>query len=518
MNRLVLCISAALLSVTLAKLAADEASSSPVQTPIAVTDDTSLQAVSGKTAIVSGKVDRIEVMEKSSHRRVRFVGTKFFLFINSKDFFAHPGWELDAWVGQDIFAVGLVKPYYKQLEMVVSAPEQMAATAEALKLPAGGAGSRNAAPTAPTGMPIKLPVVSLTQLRLETKGEKEKRTVEFLIEALEGRWEKSTGKSSSSGILRLETTSTRAREPAVQAAQIAAQRLGGEWPGGSVFRIGKRAAGGGGAAVPTGFATVLLLETSLRGWALPPNLHIAGDVFPNGSLEGGNNELFHLLHREPTGKPVILVPETAIDTLNDLVLEGQAARLLSVEVLSVKDLEGAAATLEAWSKQPLEVAFCDQLQQALAARGIGVLRQPEVRAKLSAVVKRSPRLNLRVLLELTNGKPPERFSVNGSAQRLSSFHRRIEQKLSTLKSDEPEAKKLCREMRDELLKLVPRCHEKSKEFAASLLQALEALKEGARYEAKDDSPRAKKARSAMQDALSKAAGDARAVQTEIGYR
>lgn len=479
-----------------------------------------LQVMVGKQIVVRGTVDKIEAT-KTKIQKVRFKDTNFFIYISSKDFAAHQDWNLDAWVGKEIYAVGVVKVYYKQLELVVSHPSQLAASADLLKAPAPAVAANPAAgPNAPAeDLTAKLPAATLTQLRFQIQGAKSKRTLRLVSETMEARWEKLSSRSTSTSLLRFNGTSfsTKGREPANQAAQMVMTRNAGKWPAGHVARM-IRANDAEGAGWPTGFATALLLEATIQGIKLPSGLKVAGDLKSDGTLTGGHNELTHLLREQMEDGSVVIVSPTAAAVLEDLLLEGNVARLVESQIFVVKSLDEALAVLK--SLPPDETASkLSALKQDIASRGVGFLRQAETRAKVVEVVAQFPNLcNAKLLLMAAEGKtkPAELFSLNGTANRLFQLLEECETNLASFTTDTPESKKKLKEVTERFAKLKPRCHSRYKVFSECLETLLEALKDNIRFDPKDTSPRAKKARSALEDAMSKAAAECVTVEGEIG--
>jgi hypothetical protein len=146
-----------------------------------------------------------------------------------------------------------------------------------------------------------------------------------------------------------------------------------------------------------------------------------------------------------------------------------------------------------------------------------MLRQTDERAKLDAMLRACPQLlNAQILLGAINTKREPTYSVNGTANRLFAIHEQCEFNLPSLQTDSPDARKLHREITDQLAKLQPLCHPKFKLFARSLDALLDALRDVSRNDPKDTGARAKKARSALSDALANAASEAAGVEGEVG--
>ncbi len=484
------------------------------------TDDAGIEAALGKIATVRATVERVEV-QKSEHRKIILKGTKFCLYIYAKDFAASPNWNLDAWVGKEIFASGVIKPYYSSKEIVLKAPSQIGATAAELKVPEGEASSSGLpAGTTPAGgdFVVKLPKAELTQVVIRTTGTWFSRVSTLGSEKIEISW--AQGKSSASGkaLLFGTSTSSKGRVPADDAVGIVAARHGGEWPVGKSVQV-TRPPSTDGSIWPTTLTMAVLLESSIQGWKLPPGTRIMGTLNPDGTIEGGHNELYRLLQQPPAGEGIVLVPAATWPTFEDQILQGAMAPLANTRFFSVSSLDDVGTILTAlehdtWAAQ---LKALGNLQTTLAAKGVIALRSPEARAGLIEMVRFCPSLvNIRVFQKVAEGKPAAAYTLNGAAQRLFALHTQYLVARELLQNTTPEARKKAKEFKDALATMKPLIPAKYKLVVETLDELFDAVQDAVRYESKDDSARASKSRSTLKTAASKAASEVAILEPEVG--
>ncbi len=485
------------------------------EAPLEAGDSAALKAAMGRSVIVHGVLEKISVTS-SGHRKVHFKGSSLFLYLSSSDFENRSDWKLEEWIGKEVYAGGPVKSYFGKPEIILTDPAQIATAADQVKLPAGS-GPKDG-PALGTGFAVNAPSASLTQLRLDIKTTTKARFVSLISESMDLRWEKAASTSSSGNVLRFETSSTtsKGRNPADQAVGFVTARHGGQWPAGRFVRVTRQQRGEN-VGWPSMFTTSLLLESTIMGLPLPPRLLVTGDLNANGTLERGENEVFHILKNGLSS--TLLVPESAASALQDLFLEKGPEALAVGPIFAVKSMDDAITVLQALSNKTWDapLAALAGWREPLKARGLGVLRQTEDSAKLEAMARLCPQLlNAQVMQWALKLKPGTTLSVNGTANRLFAFHADCVFNLSALQSDEPEKRKLHAEYAARLAKLQPLWHPKYKAFAKALDDLLDALKDASRNEPKDTSDRAKKARAALADAVSQASSEAAGVEGEIG--
>ena len=485
------------------------------EVPLEAGDSAALKAAMGRSVIVHGVLEKISVTS-SGHRKVHFKDSSLFLYLTSSDFENGADWKLEDWIGKEVYAGGPVKSYFGKPQITLTDPAQIATAADQVKLPAGS-GPKNG-PALGTGFAVNTTSASLVQLRLDVRNTTKVRYAVLVSESMDLRWEKAASTSSSANVLRFETSSTtsKGRNPADQAVGFVTARHGGQWPAGRFVRVTRQQQGEN-VGWPSMLTTSLLLESTIMGLPLPARLLVTGDLNANGSLERGENEVFHILKNGL--QSTLLVPESSGPALQDLFLEKGPEALAVGPIFAVKSMDDALAVLQALSKKTWDapLAALASWREPLKARGLGVLRQPEDAAKLDAMVRLCPQLlNAQVMQSVLKLKPGTTLSENGTANRLFAFHADCVFNLSALQSDEPEKRKLQAEYAARLAKLQPLCHPKYKSFAKVLDDLLGALKDASRNEAKDTSDRAKKARAALADAISKASSESAGVEGEIG--
>ncbi len=473
----------------------------------------------GKVALVRGTVDKIDTM-KTGHRKVFFKGSKFFLFITAKDFAAHADWNLDAWVGKELYAIGLVKLYYSQKEMVVTAPSQIGASAEGLKLGANVAAAGD--PSAPDGadLAIKSNKAALTQLRLQISGAKTARAAKLMSENLSVSWEAQSSRSTTNKQLRFEGSSysTKGREPSDAAVTLIMARHGGDWPTGKVAQV-TRPQSPDGAGWPTTLAMAVLLESTLSAWELPAGLRVLGDLNAAGAIEGGQNELYHLLQQNLPADVIVLVPAASLATMTDQALQLGRPNSANVKFFGVQSLDEVGTVLEGLAHKTWEpqLAALTNLQLALAAKGPTALRSAEARAVLADLARFCPLLlNGKLLQAAAEGKGGGLYSLNGAAQRLFALHTAYENESTLLQTGSPEARKKAKEFKDTLMALKPAIPAKYKLVVEKLETLLDALQDAVRCDPKDDSARAKKARSQLESANAAATAEVFTLEGEVG--
>ena len=485
------------------------------EAPLEAGDIAALKSAMGRTVVVHGVVEKISVTS-SGHRKVHFKDSSLFLYLNSSDFEKRSDWKLEEWIGKEVYAGGPVKSYFGKPEIILTDPAQIATAANQVKLPAGSS-SKNA-PALGTGFAVNATTASLTQLRLDVRTTTKARFVALVSESMELRWEKAASTSSSGSVLRFETsgTTSKGRDPADRAVSFVTARHGGQWPAGRFVRMTRQQQGDK-AGWPSMFTTSLLLESTVIGLPLPPRLLVTGELTANGTLERGENEVFHILKNGL--QATLLVPESAAPALQDFFLENGPEALAVGPIFAVKSLDDAIHVLQVLSNKNLDapLAVLASWREPLKARGLGVLRQSEDAAKLEAMARLCPQLlNAQMMQTALKLKPDTTLSQNGTANRLFAFHAECAFNLAALQSDEPEKRKVQADYAARLAKLQPLCHPKYKSFAKALDTLLDALKDARRNEPKDTSDRAKKARAALADAISKASSEAAGVEGEIG--
>ena len=483
--------------------------------PLEAGDSAALKTAIGRTVVVHGVLEKISVTS-SGHRKVHFKDSSLFLYLSSSDFEKLPDWKLEQWIGKEVYAGGSVKSYFGKPEIILKDPAQIAATADQVKLPTGS--SSKTGPALGTGFAVNLTVASLTQLRLDVKSTSKARFVTLASESMDLRWEKAASNSSSASVLRFESSSTtsKGRNPADQAVAFITARHGGQWPAGRFVRITRQQQGES-VSWPSLLTTSLLLESTITGVTPPPRMLVAGDLTGNGTLERGENEVFHVL-KNGLQSP-LLVPESAAPALQDLFLEKGAEALAAGPIFAVKSLDEALAVFQGLANKTwaAPLAALESWREPLKARGLSVIRQPNESAKLDAMMRQCPQLlNAQVIQKALKLNPGTTLSANGTANRLFAFHSECIFNQSSLQSDEPEKRKLQSEYAARLTKLQPLCHPKYKSFAKALDTLLATLKDASHNEPKDPSDRAKKARATLADALSQASSQAAGVESEIG--
>jgi hypothetical protein len=357
-------------------------------------------------------------------------------------------------------------------------------------------------------------------LRLQIQGAKTTRIAKLVAERMAVRWDAQSARSTSSQALRFDGTSfsTKGREPADGAVTIITARHGGEWPSGKTVHV-TRPQGVEGAGWPTTLTMAVLLESSVNGWVLPPEVRLLGALTPSGIIESGQNELYHFLQAAPQGEPIMLVPTTAQAALEDQLLQGSLARLTEARYFGVASLDEIGTVLEGLKNKTWEAQLqaLSNLQKALASKGIALLRTPEARAALAEMSRFCPPLlNAKILAAAAEGKLISAYSVNGSAHRLFALHEEYEEQRSLLQTDTPESHKKAKEFKDALLALRPLVSPKYKTVVEKLDELFDAARDAVRFDAKETSSKAKKARSALEDAQSKAAGEVVRLESEIG--
>jgi hypothetical protein len=482
------------------------------------TDAAGIDAALGKVATVHATVERIEV-QKTEHRKIILKGTKFCLYIFAKDYAASPNWNLDAWVGKEIFATGLIKPYYSNKEIVLKSPSQIGATAAELKLPVGESQAATPAGTMPAGgdFEVKLPKAELTQMVIQIKGSWMTRVSSLASEKIEIAWNQ--GKTNSSGkALIFGSYNSKGREAGDAAVSIVAARHGGEWPAGKSVQV-IRPATTDGSAWPTTLTMAVLLESSIQGWKIPPGTKIMGELSANGMIEGGHNELYRTLQLPPAGDGIVLVPASTWSTFEDVILQGSLAPLANTRFFSIGSLDDVGTILTALEHNTWDAQFkmLSNLQSTLATKGQIALRSPEARAGLIEMARFCPSLiNIRALAKVADGKPATVYSINGAAQRLFAIHAQYLAARELLQNTTPEARKKAKELKDALATMKPLIPPKYKVIVEKLDALFDAVQDAVRYEAKDDSPRATKSRSTLKSAASSAATEVAIVEPEVG--
>lgn len=489
-------------------------------TVIEATDAASLTASVGQTILVHGTIERTSVSQVG-YARLFLRDTKFNLYIASANFKAHADWNLAQWEGKECYAVGINRLYRGQPQLVLTAPSQLGTDPAALKIPAAGAATKAASTVPDDTLQVQSEQAALTQLHLQIKSTKTNRLATLAAESMELHWDALSSRSTSTSKLRFDGSSyysTKGREPADAAVTLVMAEHNGAWPEAKVARV-TRAQSGETATWPTTLTMAVLLETTFNGWKLPPGLKLCGELTSTGSIDGGQNEIYHFLQTPALPEEILIVPLNALPALQDQWLQGPSTRLAECRIFGVQSLDDVGIVLEALSSKAWEPQFTllGNLQKSLTAKGVNVLRSPEVRTALLEMTRFCPYLlNARVLQAAAESKSPTLYSLNGAAHRLYALHQATWLDSALLQSDTPEGRRKAKEMKDALLALKPLCLPKFKLVIEKLDDLLDTTREATRFESKDTSPRARKARTAHTDAVSKAATEVALLESELG--
>lgn len=487
---------------------------------VPVAEAESLRARLGQRATVRGVIKRVETMP-SLNRRLWFTQGEFILFIRRSDYQAHePRWNLQEWVGREVFATGEVADYRGRLELIIRSPEQLASSAETLPAPAtppspeppatpaGGGSPAPAGQPEPRPSPAGAATVQLANAAISQLAAVTDVARPYL--ALE-RFEANFAPGSRSGAppLVLESFSGRDRSSALAGLEAARARLG-DWPRGQILRV-RKSGGGTGPGLTEGLPLALLLLSLTEGFEIPERVVAVGRFAGAGALIGGHDEIALWPASPPPPNSWIIVPASARDSLMDHVLDGEWSVLLGPPLFGAADLAEAVEIVRGlqdgrW-QQALDLH--SQVRTLLEGRRDSppapLLRHPQVRQRLESVRTACPaHLTASVLLEAGSERLPPRYSTAGTGLRLRQFYLDLTGDIKLVRESSADGRRRLREHLQRFELLQQRADPSWQRFSTALARMVDALKDAPKADEKNPSSREKKAAEALKEASASA--------------
>lgn len=464
---------------------------------IPVTDLDALRAKLKETVLVRGTVREVTT-GRSGYKRVHFHDTTFFLYIAKKDLDRFPDWKPEEWQGRNVFARGQVSEYRSQLELIIRAPSDLAASAEALppSFSPAAATSRVAKDMSPgtssSSMPLEPKRTSTEVSQVLARLDVPQPYLAF--ERFKATFD--TGFRSTAPLI-LESYSGRDRSPALAGVEVIRTRHG--WPARKILRVTRSLTDGApGPGLPHSFAVALMVEAMLQDIDLPATLAVGGHVQPDGTLAGGREEIMMLPTPPPPEGSLLLLPEAARSALIDLALDEQWEVLTRYSILGAKTLDDAARLTRLLSAGAYAEAIerFASLGAELGSNPAQTIRSPTQRSRLQSILTSCPEhLTAQALLELSTSREGPRYSAPASAIKLRLFYAKLaDTRLSKAKSKEEETRRKLRELKNECRALGNKIDPSCEEFHTALKGWLDAMEVDLRFSANDDSARAKKVR------------------------
>ncbi len=464
---------------------------------VPVSDAAKLRTFMGRSAVVQGKVKRVEAL-KTGTVRVWFEGAESILYIRKGSLAAHPDWKPGELEGRDIFATGTVADYKGRLELVVERPTQIAQSAEKLDLSTGnakkggttggGGKAEGGTTTGEGGPPFKTESAAVGQLRAITTGVAQPYVAYERFQGAAAR-----GSRGSSPPITIESFSGKDRAPALAGLDWVRNTRG--WPRGVYLRV-KRAGGNPGPGLPVGMTVALMLESMVEDVPVPENFAVLGTMAPNGSLNGGAEEVLMLAKAQAPDNLVVAVPPSVEGALFDVAMDGDWAAFCRFPLLEVADIPSLKKLAREAASPDFTAALAPlaEIRSALEKNPEGALRSPAMKTKLEALAKVRPDLlNVRVLQKMLANEAPKTWSSPTTGARLRQFYLKATEEANNLrfsKSNDP--RKTAKALKDAFADVSRKAHPDWKRFHDALAAWVDALADSIRYDSKDTSARAKK--------------------------
>jgi hypothetical protein len=181
---------------------------------------------------------------------------------------------------------------------------------------------------------------------------------------------------------------------------------------------------GGKDGPSAGVACALLVEALLKGFAIPDELAVTGDLNADSSVQpvgGVADKVRGALLKNCT---TIGIPLANEEDVYDLVVEENLRQMLVAKVFTLRTLDDALELADPSVSSDVRaaaVADFEALQKELAEGGATVLYDPRTAERLQAILERAPNLlSAKILLRASQRSLPGRYSLVGTLVRIDN--------------------------------------------------------------------------------------------------
>jgi len=194
---------------------------------------------------------------------------------------------------------------------------------------------------------------------------------------------------------------------------------------------------GGKDGPSAGVACALLVESLLKGFAIPDEVAVTGDLNADSSVQpvgGVADKIRGALLKNCT---TIGIPLANEEDVFDLVVEENLRQLLTGKIFTMRTLDDAleladvSAASDMWAAA---VADFEALQKELTEGGAALLYDPGTAERLQLILDRAPNLlSAKILRQASQRSLPARYSLVGSLVRIDNAMSPFAEALSNIR-------------------------------------------------------------------------------------